>query len=271
MLPKTSKSTVLADLKRWFGPPPVLSSENQQAYTEITERLVEAYMPEDILEMMLIRQLVDSNWEIVRCTRHKPLAVDRKLLEQREFQVKRARKLAELREARTRERAERNSQPATQLDRINELIDKVETSVLDVDKILDQPPVELDHARAMEEAFGYLERLDRQITIAIARRNNALELLDLYRDGLGTRLREASARMIEREVGGVYEAFVPEGDPIAAILAEEFEAVPSIEAQAAELPQQPSGEGIPIAAPQASPPDGLHTGGPSQAASEGTR
>jgi len=256
MLPKISKSTaaVLSDLKRWFGPPPTLTSENRQAYDEIMEGLVETYTPQDIMEMMLIRQLADSNWQIVRCTRHKNLAVDRKLREQREFQLERARKLAELREARTRERAERNSQPATQLDRINELIDKVETSVLDVDKILDQPPVELDHARAMEEAFGYLERLDRQITIAIARRNNALELLDLYRDGLGARLREASARIIEREVGRVYEVFVPVGDPIEALLAGEFEAAPGIEAQAAEPPQQPFGEGIPIAAPQASPP-----------------
>lgn len=269
MLMNKATEMAVAELRELFGPSPVLSSEDQNAYDEITARLTKCYAPVDVMELMWMRQLADATWEIVRYSRHKTLAVDREFRKHREFQVKRAQKLKDRREARADEQAERQSQPATQLDRVMNLSETVDTSIHDVDEILNQPPDELDHARAVEGTFDYLERLDRQIRNAMARQDKALGLLSQYRDDLGARLRKASARIIEMDVGAVAEVFVQ--DPqLEALLAGEFEAAPSIEAQAAELPQQPSGDGIPIAAPQASPPDGLHTGGPSQAASEGT-
>src|SRR5262249_42099293 len=137
--------------------------------------------------------------DVVRYTRHKSLAIERKLFQHRKFQVKRAQALAQWRETRAGERSERDNEPATQLEHLIELEDKVDGSVQDVDEILTKPPVELEHARALEATFDYIERLDACLAVAIARRNSALEQMDRYRDGLGARWRRASDDIIEIE------------------------------------------------------------------------
>src|SRR5262249_55676730 len=266
---KKSTTVIVAELRELLGPSPVLSTENQRSYDEISARLIECYLPVDIMEQMLIRQLIDASWEIVRYTRHKKLALDRKLREQREFQVKRAQELTKLREEKARERAERNAKTATQSDRVRELVDTVDGSIQDVDEILNRPPVGLDHARALEGALDYLERLDADISVFIARRNNALELLSLYRDGVGARLRDASAKIIDVE-NRLVEPEPPQLAGPAQEPSSEAMQIAGTEASSSNgvhvqnRQPKPAGEAVPVGKSQTSPDDGAQGAGPMQ-------
>jgi hypothetical protein len=111
-----STATNLAELRELFGPPPVLSAENEKAYDDLTIQLLQIFRPRDFIEPMYIRELADSSWQLARYTRHKTSAIDRKFHPRLEFQAKRDRARAQLKEAKARELAERNGEPAIQLD-----------------------------------------------------------------------------------------------------------------------------------------------------------
>jgi hypothetical protein len=186
-----------AELKELLGPPPVLSSENPKAYDEICARLMECLEPRDFMEQLLIKQLIDDTWDVMRYGRHKSLAIERKARQFREFQAKRAKALAEMRPA------ESQPYPANELGRMHELEDKIENTANDVDAILDKPMAELDHARALEKSVVYQLQLDQLLNTAIARRDDALEQLERYRRGSGKRLRKGSDEIIDAEFNDV--------------------------------------------------------------------
>ena len=50
-----------------------------------------------------------------------------------------------------------------------------------------------------ESGIDYYERLDRLMGVAVARRKGVLEQIDLYRVGLGERLRRVSDEIIDAE------------------------------------------------------------------------
>jgi hypothetical protein len=103
------------------------------------------------MEQVLITQWVNENWEMMRYTRHKTLAIERKLRRLRECQAKRAKALAQ-----TKDTKSRNADyPATELGRMDDLQDTIENTANDVDAILDRPTAELDHARALEAGIAY--------------------------------------------------------------------------------------------------------------------
>jgi len=55
--------TEIADI---FGHPPVLSTENRQAYDELMTQLVLDWKPRKITEWMFVRDITDISWEIFR-------------------------------------------------------------------------------------------------------------------------------------------------------------------------------------------------------------
>jgi hypothetical protein len=59
--------------------------------------------------------------------------------------------------------------------------------------------IELDHVRALEATLGCHERIDKLLMIAAARRNNALEQIERYRNAVVYRLRVASDKIIEAQ------------------------------------------------------------------------
>jgi hypothetical protein len=128
---------------------------------------------------MLIRELADCTWEMARYTRHKTLAMERGFWEHLEFPGQDA--LAE-------RLAEHNQEP----DNVLGLIDEDEAIA-----------VELDTAHALHTSLEYHERLDKLLITATARRNNVLEQIERYRDGLGHPLRQVSDKIIEAESNGV--------------------------------------------------------------------
>jgi hypothetical protein len=218
-LQNRSSSIKLAELGELLGPPPVLSTENAKAYDEVLARLMQCLAPRDFMEQILIKQLTDCTWEMMRYTRHKTLAIEHKVRQRLEFQAQRAKAAAQNRDAQARGLAESDHEPATELGRMSKLEDMVENVVHDVDAILLKPPVELDHVRALEAAIAYHGKLDQLLNAAVARRNDVLEQFERYRHGWGKRLRKASDEIIDAE----FNDAEPEPKEVAAPLAPSIE------------------------------------------------
>jgi hypothetical protein len=191
-----NRATILnsAELKELLGPAPVLTTENAKAYDEILSRLMLCYAPRDFMDQLLIKQLADSTWEIMRYMRHKTLGIERKSRQSRELQALRAKTRTE---RISKLRGDR--QPATEIGRLYELENTVENTVADVDEILENPEEELQHARALEENVAYYLQLDQLHNAAIVRRDDTLEQLERYRNGYGRRPRKASGEIIDAE------------------------------------------------------------------------
>jgi hypothetical protein len=182
-----------------LGAAPVLSSEDARHYNEIWDNLIKRFMPKDFLELLLTRQVQNETWKIMRYTRHQTVAIDRRFQESREFQVKRANEQKARRAAVAKELAEKTGQPATELQRLLDLNDVVMSSLSDVDEILLRPPTEIDHNRALEAGISLHMQLDKLINSAWARRNNALQQLELYREDLGQSWRQISDALVKED------------------------------------------------------------------------
>jgi hypothetical protein len=196
---QTSIAVQLAELKELLGPPPVLSTESTEAFYRIMEEFLECFQPGDFMERALVKDLTCHTWDIVRLNRHKTLVMERKYRQRLKYQAQRTRIMAQRKEAIAGNLGAGAVKPANELERVLDLEDLVEGSVENIDQILNRPAEELDHAHALERAIEYFERLDKLLNAAIARRNDVLDQLERYRDGLGQHLRRVSDQIIDGE------------------------------------------------------------------------
>src|SRR5262245_1230880 len=60
------------------GPEPVLTTENSDSYRELLVHYMEALKPRDVVTQMLVKYLVDIEWESSRFRRHKALVIERR-------------------------------------------------------------------------------------------------------------------------------------------------------------------------------------------------
>ena len=177
-----------------FGPPPVLSTESLEHYNQIWECLLECLMPRDFFELLLARQILDESWKMKRYTSHQAIGIERRFRQSLKFQIQRKKEQKARREALVKELAEKTGRPISDFERLMHLEDVIEASVVDVDNILQRTPSEISHNEALEAGIGFQGDLDRLINSALARRNNLLEQLDFYREGLGQYLRRSQTR-----------------------------------------------------------------------------
>jgi hypothetical protein len=235
-------SRAIAQLKESYGPLPVLSTENMQAYEETMRWFVVSLNPQDCFETALVKDVIDGTWEAARYGRHKAMSIHRRHRDRLESQA-RQRKAAAQRTAEFKKRiAETKAEPPTEPE---EAIDHL---VEDIDAMLLEPATELDHNRALEAGMEYVSKLDKLQMMAIARRNNALEQLQQYRETCGYGVHRDTDEVIYRKsnhlitdrLGRPIEAIAtPE---LAAHMDEELGVVPYSELEKAETPpDSPSG------------------------------
>jgi hypothetical protein len=93
--------------------------------------------------------------------------------------------------------AEKRGRPPSDFARWVEIETEFELVISETEEVFERIPIELQHARALEAAIEYHEQLERLINGALHRRDSALILLDVYRAGLGRRLRRESDQIIE--------------------------------------------------------------------------
>jgi predicted ATP-dependent protease len=193
----------LSDLSALLGEPPVLSSENAENYQLMWKNLIECFRPADLMELLLVQQIQTETWKILRLHRHQALAVQRRYRESSQFLAERREVLSAKKQAFAEELARKTGQPVTEYSMLIELDNTIMSAVADVDKIVAQKPTEIEHNRAMEDGLSFQERIDRLLTSAHKRRNDAVHLLDMYRHGLGQHWREISDKVIDAEASEV--------------------------------------------------------------------
>ena len=169
-----------------LGPSGVLSTENSKTYKEMREKLIVSLRPRNFLELLMVRQVLNETWKILRYQNNQSIGIERRFRESLAFQDKRAKALKARKEAIAKESAEKSGQPVTELQRLIDLEIEITSSLQEADDILARPPTEFDHNRALEAGIVFHEQLDRLINGAMRRRNDALEQLELYREGLGS-------------------------------------------------------------------------------------
>jgi hypothetical protein len=86
-----TKSTApdMKEIKKLFGPAPVLTSESLKDYDVILKRLVECIEPDDFIEQMFVIDLANATWDIKRFGFHKILVIEREHQRHQEMETKR--------------------------------------------------------------------------------------------------------------------------------------------------------------------------------------
>ena len=245
-LPKLS----LADMKALLPPVPVLATESLEQFEKVFDQILAALHVQDMVELILIRSFALPSWELDRYTRHRVVAFDRKFKAVLEDQVAHLQTQQARREALAQKLAEHLGQRPAEVGHLLQLENKVTEAEEEIHAILKRTPTDLAYNRALERSIGFHKDLEFLITSINKRRDQALEMLERYRQGLGKRAKEAMEEILDAEyqvVDPTAPALVPPSDPNAGNKMVED---PSLEATA--------NEPIVAANPENSRPSGGH-------------
>lgn len=189
----------LAEFGALFGAPVILSSESLQDYNRLLEEVLACLKVNDVIEFMKIREYVYNEWLVKRYSLHQTLAVERQHQETSKFQAEKERDRKKRIEARAADLARHMASSPPEVDKLLRLEETVDAAAEELDEITLRAPTDIEHNVALQRSIAYIEQLDVLITRATSRRNDAFKLLQLYRDGLGHQVREATEKVIDAD------------------------------------------------------------------------
>ena len=184
---QTGRLVDITELDELLGPPPLLPNESRADYEGLKARLKAKIAPRDVLEEIWLRDILDLQWEVLRMRRLKALLLN-------------------------------NNSPAG-LDSLlyRRVTHQAKQTLVEAwgrgDKAAIQEIVEILHQRglSMDDVDSHtllktlepLERIDRMVTQAEGRRNNALREIERSRESAARRLQKAlseeDGRLISNE------------------------------------------------------------------------
>jgi hypothetical protein len=177
-MPKELEKPLTADrvFELWelFGEPPVLSSENLDSYHKLISEYIFHYQPTNALQLRAIREMLDADWEMARCSRHRTVMVERYFRKEADELIFRLQKSNEPRK-REIESIKQYGRDETKKHQLETLIHATETNIA---KIRQAHGNELDHNRILQQGAPFLDRLDDWQNSARARRAGAMQLLE---------------------------------------------------------------------------------------------
>ena len=199
---KTTVSKTKAELLSsiaLFGKPPVLSSEDENQFTELFHQVADCVKPRDMVEMIYLRHLVCATWLTNRYMRHMTVAIERFAKQNREFRAQRA-KLRELRQSAqvSREIGKLTKSPAD-VAQLAQLERNFEDMVGDTDAIFAAADLERDHNKALQQSIALQEQLNTLIVAQTRIRDEALRQLELFRKGLGSLAKETTESILAQQ------------------------------------------------------------------------
>lgn len=163
-----------------LGPPPLLAGESEAEFLAFSKAVVSSAMPADAIEEILVRDVVDLAWEVLRLRRIKAALIN----------VNMHHGLSKVLET-VRYGGQENYRLVQELTRAWAAGDK--DAQKEVRRVLDMIGSSLAEvaANTIDYRIDSFERLDRMLASAEARRNSALREVDRYRDSLGVGARRA--------------------------------------------------------------------------------
>ena len=189
----------LADMKALLPPVPVLATESLEQFEKIFDQLVASLKCQDMVELIYIRDFAVAAWEEARYTRHRVVAFDRKFKDVVAGEVPDHRDPNRRQKAVAERLAEYLPYRPRDVGHLIELEDKVMEVADDVSALLKRTPAELAYNKALERNIGLHKDLEFLITSIRKRGNEALEMLDHYRQSLGKRAEQIMAEILDAE------------------------------------------------------------------------
>jgi hypothetical protein len=189
----------VVDMNALLPPVPVLATESLQQFEKIFDQLIASLKCQDMVELIHIRDFAVAAWEEARYTRHRVVAFDRK------FKDVVAGEVPDYRDPNVRQKAvaerlaEHLAYRPRDIGHLIELEDKVIEVADDVTALLKRTPAELAYNKALEQNINFHKDLEFLITSIRKRRNEALQMLDFYRQGLGKRAEQIMAEILDAE------------------------------------------------------------------------
>jgi hypothetical protein len=172
-----------------FGPAPLIEGEDAGAYDELLVRISCAVRPGDIFEEIWVRDIVDLVWEAFRLRRLKACLVTagaRSALAQQLVPVV----------GRAQADGLARSWAAREPGALAAVEEQLATAGIGLEGVV---------AQGLCFRLGFIERIERMIMAAEARRNAALREIDRHRATLGRQLRQAVLEAEAQEVAGAGE------------------------------------------------------------------
>lgn len=214
-------TTRLAEMKALLPVPSILSTESAREFEEVCDKLLACMQVRDALEVILIRDFAEASWEIHRYTRLRTISFARSFRQSLDYQAQRVKAQRTRRQERVATLAEHATLKPDDIAQAMRLENDVVSVDTEVDAILARTPSELDHAHALEKNLSFHTGVESLIASISKRRNEALQLLEMYRAGLGKRVDEAMSEIIDADHNVVEEPVLLPGSP---------SVVPSLEA-----------------------------------------
>jgi hypothetical protein len=182
---KTSKRNdflIPNDIAALFGYAPTLKTEDDEIYWNCMERFVKCVEPQDVIEWLWVKDVVDLSWEILRLRR---LKID--LIE-----IDREDKNATI-------EWEREHADEPYIDFLGRRTprDPAEIEARKNKQLLDS---ETDSAELLFKHIEEYEHIEKLLTSAELRRDRILREIELRRDHMGRRLRAASDEILDAQV-----------------------------------------------------------------------
>ena len=164
-----------------IAPAPLLPGETEADYISVAQRMVAVAQPNDAIEEFLTRDVVDLTWEVFRLRRMKTALLR-----------------ASASEGVGRILSTTGNDPDSfdvleGPDFAQKWASGDTSTRVEFTKILKKAELTMDEvmAETFAKQIDFLERLDRMLASAEARRNNALREIDRHREALGTAMRQA--------------------------------------------------------------------------------
>jgi hypothetical protein len=167
-----------------FGPPPLIEGEDAAAYNQLHARISGAVKPKDVLEEIWVRDVVDLAWEILRMRRFKAKLLASATSTGLQRILKRATTWMLEAQGLSQRWAARDPQAIKQVDK--------QLAIMGL-------TMEAVTAETFFVMINDIERIDRMIMNAEARRNAALREVDRHRSSVAQALRRASEEVVEAE------------------------------------------------------------------------
>ena len=227
----------LTDMKALLPPLPVLATESLKQVERIFDQVAATLKTQDIVEGLLMWDFVIAAWEGARYTRHRTVAFDRKFKDTMEIQLQHLQSQKARREALAQRLAEYLGQRPSDVGHLVKLEDQMREADVEINEILKRTPAELAYNQALERSITFQKDLEFLITSITKRRNEALEVLERYRQGLGKRVEQLTEEVLNAEYNVVETVAIENQSPQAGLAPAAPSTVP--DADAPQMPHQP--------------------------------
>jgi hypothetical protein len=171
------------ELRRFLhsmGPPPVLSTEDPNAFEDLFLDIARPLKNHACLSLHLAWEIAVDTWSNVRYARHETIAVRRWWDKSHESQLVAAKTMKLTYEEDLRKKAAGLSAYSAAAAQAAELQEKIDNTVKDIDAIIARVPTEADFNRALRGNADFLHVLDQLRNGANRRRFGNCVLLDKH-------------------------------------------------------------------------------------------